>query len=123
MGEHRNPELENKAVFTSRSFKFGIPTRVFVALGVLSAFGVFVSWTYLPKLIGIPVSIILVLVMYIPAYLAHKTDPDAYVLWIRSLFTNPRLTTLVSHRRPMLVLSAGPDGKLIAQPTSKGSTR
>lgn len=123
MGEHRNPELENKAVFTSRSFKFGLPTRVFVALLVIAGFAAFVSWVYLPKIIGIPLSIILVLVIYIPAYLAHKTDPDAYVLWIRSLFAHPRLTTLISHRRPILVLAPGPGGELIVQSTTKGSTR
>lgn len=123
MAEHRNPDLENKAVFTSRPMKLGIPTRVFVGICVLSGFAAFVNWMYLPKLVGIPLTIVLLLIMFIPAYLAHKTDPDAYVLWIRSLFASPRLTTLFSHKRTILVLTPGPGGELIAQPTSKGSTR
>lgn len=123
MSEHRNPDLENKAVFTSRSMKFGIPTRVFVAIVVVVAFSSFVCWSYLPKLIGIPVSFVLALVIFIPAYLAHKVDPDAYILWIRSLWADSRLTTLRSYKRPILVLVPGPGGEYIAQPTSTGSTR
>lgn len=123
MDQHRNPDLENKAVFTSRSMKLGIPTRVFVGICVLAGFAAFVNWMYLPKLVGIPLTILLLLIMFIPAYLAHKTDPDAYILWIRSLFASPRLTTLTSHKRTILVLAPGPGGELTAKPTSKGSTR
>ncbi|MCF5395295.1 hypothetical protein GIV96_25595 [Pseudomonas syringae] len=123
MAEHRNPDLENKAVFTSRSMIAGIPSRVFVAIVVLSSFAIFVNWMYLPKFLGIPLSVMLVLIIFIPAYLAHKDDPDAYVLWIRSLFASSRLTTRVTHRRTILVLAPGPGGVLTAQPTSKGSTR
>lgn len=47
----------------------GIPSRVFVAIVVLSGFAIFVNWMYLPKFLGIPLSVMLVLIIFIPAYL------------------------------------------------------
>ncbi|HFT6910270.1 TPA: hypothetical protein ACGRPR_006458, partial [Pseudomonas aeruginosa] len=52
------------------------------------------------------------LLVLIPVYLVHKDDPEAYIVWLRSLFAAARLTVSRSTRRRVLLLSRRADGNL-----------
>jgi len=110
MGEHRNPNLKNKAVFTQRDMILGIPSRVAIATLFLVGFAAVVFCVYLPVYIGILCSFLIGLLVLIPVYLIHKEDPEAYVVWLRSMFAATRLTVSRSTRRRVLLLSRRPDG-------------
>ncbi len=121
--EHRNPNLKNKAVFTQRDTSLGVPTRVFVGTAFLILFAAVVFCSYLGWTVGLPATVVLALVIFLPVYLIHKDDPEAYVVWLRSMFTASRLSAVRNTRRRMLVLI--PDGaghfniKTITQGNSK----
>ncbi|WAH62221.1 hypothetical protein LZ023_40805 (plasmid) [Pseudomonas silvicola] len=116
MSEHKNTNLENKAVFTHRDQKLGIPSKVFFGTLFLSIFATFVFVKYLPTLLGLLVSAAVTLIILIPAYLVHKDDPDAYIVWLRGLFAPARLTTVRSTRRRVLVLEPQEDGSFKPKP-------
>ncbi|HGM4353942.1 TPA: hypothetical protein ACKPJR_006340 [Pseudomonas aeruginosa] len=104
MDEHRNPNLKNKAVFTHRDLSIGMPTRVFYATLFLVSFAAFVFIKYLGWAVGLPGAAILGILIFMPVYLIHKEDPEAYIVWLRSLVSASRLTVGRSVRRRMLVL-------------------
>lgn len=120
MGEHRNPNLKNKAVFTQHHMIWGIPSRVFVGTLFLTFFSAFVFCKYLPLWIGIPASLVLAFVILLPVYLIHKEDPEAYIVWMRSLFAPFRLSAGRSVRRRVLILVPDSGGVLKVKPISQG---
>ena len=120
MAEDRNPNLKNKAVFTQRDMSMGIPTRVLVGTLFLTGFSAFVFCKYLGLWIGIPSSFLLSFLILIPVYLVHKEDPEAYIVWLRSLFAATRLSASKSVRRRVLILTPLAGGALEIQPMSKG---
>ncbi|HDZ58143.1 MAG TPA: hypothetical protein ENI17_02685 [Pseudomonas xinjiangensis] len=115
MVEHKNPNLKNKAVFVDRDMVMGIPARVFVATVLLTFFTAFVFCKYLPLLLGIAASLVLSLLILLPVYLVHRDDPEAYMVWLRSLFTAARLTASRSTRRRVLMLTHRAGGDLHIQ--------
>lgn len=123
MAEHRNPNLKNKAVFTQRDLILGIPSRVFIATMFLVAFGAVVFCIYLPTTLGIAASLVIGLLVLIPVYLVHKDDPEAYMVWIRSLFAAARLSVSRSVRRRVLLLSRRSDGNLQVTTITQSSQR
>lgn len=104
MDEHRNPNLKNKAVFTQRDLSIGMPTRVFYATLFLVSFAAFVFIKYLGWAVGLPGAALLAVLIFMPVYLIHKEDPEAYIVWLRSLVSASRLTVGRSIRRRVLVL-------------------
>lgn len=121
MSEHRNLNLKNKAVFTQRDSILGIPSRVAIATLLLVGFAAVVFCVYLPVFIGILCSLLIGLLVLIPVYMIHKEDPDAYMVWLRSLFVATRLTVRRSTRRRVLLLSRRSDGTLQVTPLTKGN--
>jgi type IV secretory pathway TrbD component len=121
MVEDRNPNLKNKAVFTHQSLVAGIPTKVLISTLLLTAFSAMVFCKYLPLWLGLIISVALALLILVPVYLLHKEDPEAYIVWMRSLWAPSRLTAGRSVRRRMLVLVPQSGGTFKVQPTSKGS--
>lgn len=119
MAEDKNPNLKNKAVFTQRDMSMGIPTRVLVGTMFLTLFSAFVFCKYLPLYAGIPLSLLLSFLILVPVYLVHKEDPDAYIVWLRSLFAASRLSAGRSVRRRVLVLIPQPGGALKTQPMNQ----
>ncbi|WP_263147676.1 hypothetical protein [Pseudomonas sp. RIT-PI-AD] len=123
MGEHRNPNLKNKAVFTQRDMILGIPARVFIGTLFLVAFAAVVFCVYLPIYLGLGSSLVMGLLVLIPVYLVHKEDPEAYIVWLRSLFAAARLTVSRSTRRRVLLLSRRADGSLQVTTITKRSSK
>ena len=123
MAEHRNPNLKNKAVFTQRDMIMGIPSRVFVGTLFLTFFSAFVFCKYLPMWVGAPASLLLSFLILVPVYLIHKEDPEAYIVWLRSMFAAARLTVARCIRRRVLVLAPQEGGALKVQPLSQGNKK
>lgn len=123
MAEDRNPNLKNKAVFTQRDMSMGIPTRVLVGTLFLAGFSAFVICKYLGLWIGIPSSLLLFCLILIPVFLVHKEDPEAYIVWLRSLVAASRLSASKSVRRRVLILAPLAGGALEIQPMSEGTKK
>lgn len=104
MAENTNPNLKNKVVFTQRRQVLGIPDRVFGASLLLVVFSAFVFVTYLGWVVGLPAGALLGAVIFVPEYLVHKDDPDAYLVWLGSLFAPVRLTASRISARPLVLL-------------------
>lgn len=124
MAENTNPNLKNKVVFTQRRLVLGIPERIFGASLLLAIFAMFVFVTYLGWLIGLPAGLLLAAVIFVPEYLVHKEDPDAYLVWMRSLTAPSRLTASRISRKRLVLLSWDGDRSVVTPlAEKKGPTR
>ncbi|BES73864.1 hypothetical protein RE428_48820 (plasmid) [Marinobacter nanhaiticus D15-8W] len=122
MAEHKNPNLKNKVVFTHRREVLGIPEKIFFSLCALCVFAAFVFCAYLGWSVGAPLSVALVVLVFVPVYLVHKEDHDAYSVWMRSLITPSRLTASRIKPRRLVLLTWDGERSQTTSLSKKGTT-
>lgn len=90
--ENNKKSLKNSKVFANRSVG-SIPSTVFICLGALIIFSFLLALYYLGVVIAFIVSFIFAFIIFVPALIVHKNDPQGYITWLLVLFKANQLDT------------------------------
>lgn len=101
-----DPKLRNLSVFAEEGTIAGMPGKIFVALSLLWLTITIVLFVYFNGWVAAFIGLVFLIVLFVPAYLVHKDDPQGYQTWLRAIWTPGKLSSVAYKKRRICVLVA-----------------